>query len=137
MVDPNPACARKDERVSAPHIRGVEVRDLDVLDDDIGHADEAQTLADEFGGCAEANKCLVRLHVDSLNTSRVDLDVAERKAVAAAQPVEHTLAAGRRHAGVREACLGCGRALRAPEVKRPADHDVLRSFINGTVGVIS
>lgn len=83
MVDPNPTRAGKDESVSTPDVRGVEVCNFDVLDDDVGYANEAQTLSDEFGGCAESNKGLVRRYIDPLYTSRVERDAGERKAVAA------------------------------------------------------
>lgn len=47
MVDPNVGAARDADSIATPHILGVEVGDLEVLDDDIGDGGQAETLACE------------------------------------------------------------------------------------------
>tara|TARA_R110002060_G_scaffold31524_6_gene42104 strand:- start:214 stop:534 length:321 start_codon:yes stop_codon:yes gene_type:complete len=72
MIDPDIVGIRHADRVASPDILWVEVRDLDVLDDDVGDTGHSQTFAVEDSVGAETDECLVRGYVDALVRRDID-----------------------------------------------------------------
>lgn len=93
MVNPDQICVRQDDSVASPDIFGIQVRDGDVLDDDVGYTGHAQTFAVQ-SGAVDADEGLVGFHGDALVARCVDCGgVKGLGAGAAGQGVEHSLAA--------------------------------------------
>lgn len=75
MVDPDEVSVIDGDGVSTPDVLGVDIRDSDVLNDDVLRAaDNTQTLALDNAGAALADQGFVRIDSDAENTGFVVAD---------------------------------------------------------------
>lgn len=71
-INPDHVRAIDSNSIASPHVLGVDVGDLNVLDDDVGDAgDHAETLSEDDTGLALADEGLVGLNGDSERSSIV------------------------------------------------------------------
>lgn len=133
MIDPDHIGIVDGDGIAAPDERRVELRDLDVLDDDVAcAADNTQALSLEDTPAAHANEALVRLD-DYAESRRVVVGDTDRRrtGLVVVTPVVLVdgLLAGCGSAIWRTTGLGSG-ALGAGEVEGGADVDVARGGIS-------
>ncbi|KAF7545500.1 hypothetical protein G7046_g9552 [Stylonectria norvegica] len=119
VIDPDHVDVVEGDGIAAPDVLGVELGDVDVLDDDVAHAaDEPQALALDDALAAHAYEALVGLDGDAELAGVVVLDRRLGRAglvvVAPAVLVDGELAGGRGAPGC--AARGRGGALGAGEV---------------------
>lgn len=75
MVDPDEVSVVDGDGVSTPDVLGVDIRDSDILDDDVLCAtDDAQTLALDDAGAALADQGFVRVDGDAEHAGVVVAD---------------------------------------------------------------
>lgn len=116
MVDPNVAAPIQGYSISAPDVLWVELGDVDVLDNHVGHiADESQALAANDTCVTHADDALVRSHVDG-SSSRIIVGDFDRWVVSTPIVGVDGELAGRCSAPRRATGLG-GRAFGASEIE--------------------
>lgn len=126
VVDPDQVGAGQGDGITTPDVLGVELRDADVLDDDVLYAvGHAETLALDDSGGARAEDGLVRGDLDGAQTSIVvgDSDSGSVGLVVGAPVVlvDGLLASGACSPGSTSG-LGCG-ALSSGEVEGLGEND--------------
>jgi len=121
VVNPDKVGLVKSDGITTPHVFVVDVRNLDVLDDDVlGAVDDAQALALDDALAALTHERLVRTDIDAESASLVVCDAAGPRSLGLVVLAPLVLVDGDLASGSgtpRQAAAGRRSAFRSGEVK--------------------
>lgn len=122
VVDPDAVGAVQGDGIATPDVTGVQVIEVDALDDDVADAvDEAETLAADRSAGADADQGLVAPDLDGVSGGVPDGAGLPGSPVAGV--LDPRLVAAVTSTIVRDAASPGRRSLALEEVKQPIDHD--------------